>query len=300
MATMLTGCGTHQLTAETKPGSTTVADPGRLALGDLPSAPTKGLAKGLVLPLAAYTVTPVDGYAWQASVQGQWRSCMARYGFEDFGPPAASELSVANEINTSMGRRYGVSDLDAVKKYGYHLPADVPEPPHWEPAAGAESAVFTGVGAEVEGGIYRGTKIPDGGCRGETKRMFPVPQTPEADGLSARIYNESRADAKVTTTVSKWVACMKVKGFDRKNPLDDLGDLGIQLSSPAVGEAEIAQAVADVECKQQTGLVAAWNARERDMQNVAIKSASKKLSEEKAAKDQKMAKVRQAYQAVSN
>ncbi|MFF1411555.1 hypothetical protein ACFVX6_17505 [Streptomyces sp. NPDC058289] len=298
LAAVLAGCGAP--TTDSMAGSATAADPGRIAIGDLPVAPTRGLAKGLTLPLDGYTVTAAEGYVWQSSVQQQWRSCMARYGFKDFGPPAVSERSVADSVNTAVGRRYGISDIDLARTYGYHLPNDAPEPPRWEPAAGGESAVFTGTGVEVEGGTYKGKEIPDGGCRGETKRLFPLPQTPEANAISGRIFEDSRDDAKVVGAAGKWVSCMKTKGYDRKHPLDDLDELGIEVSSPAATTGEIAQAVADVECKQQTNLVAVWNAQERELQESAINSNTEKLAAEVAVKNRETEKVRQAYQTAGN
>ncbi|MFE0701719.1 hypothetical protein [Streptomyces sp. NPDC058872] len=48
------------------------------------------------------------------------------------------------QADTAMGRRYGILDLEQTKKYGYHPPREIPETPYWEPASGAETAVFTG------------------------------------------------------------------------------------------------------------------------------------------------------------
>ncbi|QXE36105.1 hypothetical protein KQY30_19550 [Streptomyces sp. GMY02] len=241
----------------------------------------------------------MDGYVWQVAVQDQWKKCMARYGFRDFGPPPVSEQSVTAQTNSAMGRRYGISDPALALKYGYHLPAETEEPPHWEPAQGAESAVFTGTGVEVESGVYEGERVPEGGCRGEARRMFPMPQTPEAQQLGAVVFEQSRTDSDVVSAVAKWSSCMGEKGYERNHPLEDLRELGISLSSP-VTEGEIAQAIADVACKEETGLVKIWNAQESEKQEKVIAENASKLTEEKSVKEASDAKVRQAYTAASN
>ncbi|MFJ4869983.1 hypothetical protein [Streptomyces sp. NPDC088757] len=295
---LLAGCGTQHAddAPPAPPAGAASALPERVALSDLPEAPVRGLAKGLTLPLDRYATGPVDAFAWQVAVQEQWRSCMARYGFQDFGPPPVSVEATVTQANVAAGRRYGISDLESAKKYGYHLPDDIPEAPHWEPAPGAESDVFTGAGTEVEGGSYKGKAVPSGGCRGEARRMFPVPQTPEAQKLGTVAFDASRKDPVVTEAVAKWSSCMKKKGYDHTHPLEDLDKFGISLSSSAAGPEEIAHAVADVECKANTSLIKAWNAEESREQESIIKQNAQKLTDEKSVKDTNALKARQAYE----
>ena len=85
------------------------------------TATTKGLAKGLTLPLEEYTYSAKDRYAWQIAVQQEWRSCMQRFGFADFAPPAPAADTVTAQVESGMGRRYGVTDPVDVQKYGYYL-----------------------------------------------------------------------------------------------------------------------------------------------------------------------------------
>ena len=302
LAALLVGCGTQQAddASESRAGSGGTPKVERLALDELPTAPTKGLAKGLTLPLDDYATSAVDGYAWKVAVQDQWRACMARYGFSDFGPPQISEQSAIAQADSALGRRYGISDLDLAKKFGYHLPTGVPETSYWEPAAGAESAVFTGAGAEVDGGTYEGKAVPEGGCRGETTRMYPMPRTPEAEQVGITVFEETRKNPEVVKAVAQWVSCMKQKGYERSHPLEDLGKLGLSPSAPTVGSEEIAQAVADVSCKGESGLIGVWNAQESAGQEKAIKGNAAKLAKEKSVKDKNTAKVRQAYEAAVN
>ncbi|MFI9296485.1 hypothetical protein [Streptomyces gardneri] len=298
LVAVISGCGT-QAADESGQGVVKVDGgdtAGKASLDALPAAPTKGLARGLTLPLHAYTISAADGYVWHAAVRDQWRLCMARYGFADFGPPSATPESVTAQVDTAMGRRYGISDLEQAKKYGYHLPRETPEAPYWEPAPGAETAVFTGKGPELTEGTYQGKALPEDGCRGDARRMFPMPQSPEANEIEARVFKESRTDANVGTAVAEWASCMKKRGFERKDPLEDLDTLGISVSSPSAGDEEIQHAVADVECKQETRLIPLWHEGEKQHQQRAIAREKTKLDKEKSAKDAALNKARKSYE----
>lgn len=139
---LLAACGTG---TQGQPAELAPVGASPLALEAIPAAPTQGLAKGMTLPLDGYSSTPSEKYAWQVATQNRWRACMARYGFKNFSPLAPSRQVAIGAADSAMGRRYGVSDLETVKKRGYHLP-ETTEPPRWEPRKGAEEAVFTGVG----------------------------------------------------------------------------------------------------------------------------------------------------------
>ncbi|WP_392900627.1 hypothetical protein [Streptomyces sp. LN699] len=250
----------------------------------------------MTLPLDGYSSTPSEQYAWQIATQDQWRACMARYGFKKFGPPEPSLKAAAGAANSDMGRRYGIADLEAAKTRGYHLP-EMPEPPRWEPAKGAEEAVFTGSGAEVDGGAYKGQKIPDGGCRGETKRMFPMPQTPTVANAESRAYMVAKDDKNVRDAIARWSACMKKRGLDIASPLDDVSSLGVNVSSPIPGAREIEIATADVECKSQTKLVELWHKNEEAKQQQEMAKNASTLNRERDDKNRVVSKATQAYKA---
>ncbi|MEU3599074.1 hypothetical protein ABZ714_10135 [Streptomyces sp. NPDC006798] len=294
IAAVLAGCGTPQ--TEGSSGGAAPGNPPPVAATALPTAPGSGLTKGLALPVDQYIVQPADGYVRQTVVADQWRSCMARYGFADFGPPRADPRSVAVQVDTGLGRRYGVSDLASVTKYGYHLPRDVPEAPHWEPAPGAETAVFTGAGEQLVDGAYQGRAVPEGGCRGEARRMFPVPRSPHAERLGLKSFEASREAPAVVAAVGRWAACMKAEGYDREHPLDDLERYGIRLQNPKPDTKEIAHAVADVTCKERTGLIGIWHGEETARQRTAIQADADRLAAEKRTKDTGTAQARRAYE----
>ncbi|MER5811756.1 hypothetical protein ABT143_26820 [Streptomyces sp. NPDC002033] len=219
---------------------------------------------------------------------------MARYGFKTFNPPAPSRQVAVGAADSDMGRRYGVSDLETVRKRGYHLP-ETPEPPRWEPAKGAEESVFTGTGAEVTDGAYKGKEIPPGGCRGEAKRMFPVPQTPEVANAEGRAFAAAKEDVSVKQVVAQWSECMKKRGFEIKTPLDDFSSLGVAVGSPSPSAREIEIATADVECKGETKLVDFWHKNEESKQREEIAKVAPKLENERSEKNYVANKAVQAY-----
>ncbi|MBT2400171.1 hypothetical protein [Streptomyces sp. ISL-100] len=300
-ATLLTGvlvaCGsTEQAGQNTRTVTAAVPEsPPRLPLSGILTAPSSGLAKGLTLPLDDYSLNSADQYAWQVAIQDRWQSCMAQYGFKDFGPPEPSIQAATAQAEADMGRRYGISDLESARKHGYHLPRTAPEPSHWEPAKGAEEAVFTGDGAEVTDGLYEGKRIPDGGCRGEAKRMFPMALTPHSAEAEARAYEKSMDDSDVTKVFEKWSTCMKGRGFKVGTPLIEHDDLGISLTTPTPSVEETALAVADVECKKKTDLVGVWHGKEKAWQQQELAKNAAGLEKEKKQKDRVAAKVAQAY-----
>ncbi|MEU6896212.1 hypothetical protein ABZ934_31605 [Streptomyces sp. NPDC046557] len=248
----------------------------------------------MTLPLDGYSSTPREQYAWQVATQDQWRACMARYGFKNFGPPEPSLEVAVGAADSGMGRRYGLSDLEAAKKRGYHLP-ETPEPSRWEPAKGAEEAVFTGTGPEVAGGTYKGKKISDGGCRGEVKRQLPMPQTPIVAEAESRAFLAAKDDASVKEKIAQWSGCMKKRGFDIKSPIDDVAPLGIDIKSKTPSAREIELAVADVECKGETQLVDFWYKNEESKQKQEISKGTAALARERDSKNSVVNKAAQTY-----
>ncbi|MFJ4873743.1 hypothetical protein ACIP93_00755 [Streptomyces sp. NPDC088745] len=267
----------------------------RLSLGSVPTAPTKGLAKGLTLPLNNYLYSAQERYAWQVATQDQWRSCMKGFSFEGFNPPAPLVESTVAQVETGMGRRYGVSDLSSVQKNGYHLDADTPESPRWEPTPGAEEAVFTGDGPEISEGKYEGRPVPEGGCRGEAARMFPMPQSTEAEEAEAQAFSLSQSDPRTVKAMTAWSSCMKSKGFTVASPLKapDLVRDSLAATEPAAEEIRLA--TADVNCKKQSNLIPTWHGVEKAMQGIEITKRQSELSQVKKEKESAVAKFVQAY-----
>ena len=288
---IMAACGTPAAQQPAAPAQ--LESPARIALESVPTTPTRGLAAGLSLPLQSYSANTREQYAWQIATQGEWRNCMAKYGFKGFAPPAPSIEAMSGAADTGMGRRYGISDLESAKKRGYHLP-EAPEPPRWEPAKGAETAVFTGTGPEIISGSYAGQKVPTGGCREEANRRFPFPHTPEVVSAEGRAFSESQKDTEVVKAVEQWSACMKESGIQIKTPLDDLSALGVSLDTPKPTTREVEIAVTDVECKKKTNLISIWHKREDSSQKAELATQASKLEKERQNKNNITSKASEA------
>ncbi|MCL7427112.1 hypothetical protein [Streptomyces sp. YS415] len=297
----LTGCGTQQsdgpTTVEASTGNAAAGQTAeRIALDALPAAPTKGLAKGLTLPLDEYTYSAKDRYIWQVAVQQQWRTCMSGYGFTDFAPPAPSADIVTAQAESDMGRRYGVTDAADAQRNGYHLVESAAESPHWEPAPGAETAVFTGSGPELSDGSYNGKAVPEGGCRGEAARAFPLPQSTEAEEAEVQTFEQSRDDSRVVAAVAAWSSCMSTKGYQVKHPFDAPDLVGESISAAEPSAEEIALASADIACKKTSSLVSTWHKVEQEKQETKISQRQSVLTTNKKARDAAVAKAVTAYE----
>nr|WP_285556277.1 hypothetical protein [Streptomyces hygroscopicus] len=245
------------------------------------------------------------------AAQRQWVSqvilgrCLARFGFDypDAGPqPTAT--STALTTYSLLSRRYGVSDPDSVRRWGYHEPrGDSTGGKQTKTLllAGlspAEQKVMTGFDPATKRPAvsYEGRKIPPNGCRAEPDRALgaepsPAPGTAAGktraanvvDGLVTRLkadsYQQSLDDPRVVAAFKKWSSCMKRSGYHETDPMLAPGKF---LSSPSPRPAEIGTATADVSCKARTNLIGIWFAVESEYQDAAIRRHSGKLAEIKA------------------
>ncbi|MER6481210.1 hypothetical protein [Streptomyces filamentosus] len=289
-AVVLAGCG--QQTTSTPPAQKTpapAADPAqpgpKVFRENWPDkVPTRGLAKGLTLPLETYMPSYADEISVQQARDTAEIACMRRYGFdnwrtEDLGtaPPLAANAS-------NMLRRYGLTDLAEAKEYGYRPPN-----PGWEstppPGLDAPDAVTVLQGRQGDGAVtsFKGKALPEGGCTGEVDRKVGTLDANLVERLSAESFERSQQTPAVKAAMSQWSQCMKDRGYQVNNVWDT-----DKLHSPAAGTAspeEIKLATADVECKTTTDLVKAWFGEETVIQKQLIKDSKSKLDESRSRKD---------------
>ncbi|ANW19213.1 hypothetical protein I3J09_13940 [Streptomyces clavuligerus] len=272
---MVTGCARDD--DRTGNGTTAGAprDPDR---GTWPAAQAAdGLAKGLALPLQSYLI----GYAQQVTVlraqQALQSACMAKFGFT-YEPPEPGLHPPPSADDANMPRRYGVADLEQVRRHGYHLPDNSGEPPAYSMESEAAEAALMGRTKTGEKPTTAG--IPEGGCLGESERRIGRVDGALASRLNNQGFDSSQADPAVREVVGKWSACMRQKGYTVSTPLD-AAELPGSLNAPSPTPREIAVAVADVECKQSTDLVAVWFAAETAIQNELIEKNQLALQEAK-------------------
>ncbi len=290
LATVLAACGQQAIddppARDAAAPAADPAQPGPQVFRDHwpDKVPTRGLAKGLALPLEVYMPSYSDEIAVQQARDTAETACMRRYGFtnwrtEDLGtaPPLAANAS-------NMPRRYGLTDLAEAKEYGYRPPHPGREstPPPERDAADAVT-VLQGRQGGSEVTSFKGTALPEGGCDGEVNRKVGTLDANLVERLSGESFERSQETAAVKEAMGKWSQCMK----DRGHQVSTVWDTD-KLHSPAAGTAgseEIQLATDDVECKTSTGLVKVWFDEETAIQKQLLKDNKPSLDAARSQKD---------------
>ena len=239
-------------------------------------------AADLSLPLDAYIETEQQVAAVSRAEDLLVQSCMRRFGFrwtlvEPVPPPFGGN-----------NRRYGVIDEAEAAQYGYHLPDSERERRRRAEEArrargdltAAAFAVWSGKGQRA----YDGQEIPQGGCIGEARRQLNDQVDNRVLELPFQLADEakerSEADSRVRRAFEQWSACMRRAGFRYQDPWEANDDPAWQEHAQAT-EREIATAVADVRCKQETNLVGIWMAVEAAYQQRLIERHAEALADVK-------------------
>ncbi|MFJ6569556.1 hypothetical protein ACIQNU_19230 [Streptomyces sp. NPDC091292] len=272
-AGLITACG-----AGTTGGDTSAA--GAPVAGDQPivnkanwpeATPTSGLAKGLSLPLEDYMQTYEETVTLDQASRTLQEECMAGYGFS-IQLPLAGATPPPNDNDANIERRYGITDRAAAAQYGYGLPDELNNQTrqkmpdltddqievltgHTKPTTTGPDTVPT---SEPAPDTYQGKKIHPGGCVGWSDSQIGQSQidlslVSELDGQS---LTASQRTPAVQGAVSAWSQCMKTKGYDAATPYEAAEIVGHIDGAPS--DEETAVAVADVDCKESTDLVAIW------------------------------------------
>ncbi|ROO50642.1 hypothetical protein EDC02_5493 [Micromonospora sp. Llam0] len=208
------------------------------------------------LPLDTYRLSKQSAQVVSQAFEELFVECMQELGFteEPWRPSPASDP----EGNEGL---YGVTDKEEAQRWGYHPPqeSENSQPdsaPRQVPSAAWQTAAEGSASQTAEG-----KRVPDGGCRGAALRELsegtPNTDVELADRLAIDSYQRSKEDSRVLSTFSEWSECMRQLGFEYPAPMDANND-ETWWSSEAPSSREIATAVADVECKQQVGLINIW------------------------------------------
>ncbi|WP_406286860.1 hypothetical protein [Streptomyces sp. NBC_00209] len=232
--------------------------------------PSHGLAKGLALPLEEFMPSYADEIAVQEARDIAETACMRRYGFTDWRTEDLGVSPPVSDNASNMPRRYGLSILAEAKEYGYHTPSQGTEstPPPEQEAAGAET-VLRGADGSERVASFKGGALPEGGCTGEVDRKVGTLDQHFVEELSSESFLQSQQEPAVKAAMSAWSGCMKERGFNAPTVWDTDELVGVQSETPT--DKEIAIAVADVECKQDTDLIKIWFAQESAIQRQLVK-----------------------------
>lgn len=217
--------------------------------------------QSLRLPFDAYDFSTAELYAIENAQDQLTRECMKqrKYDWKVIRRPTNLE-------DLRNRRRYGVIELDIARQYGYHVPAGLLTPVEVEETYDKRDSVLTDEQKE--------TAYGEGGCaRAAAARTTPKDRPDRT--LLQKLDHASITDAQlvpgVAAAMRSWRDCMKQGGFAFETPFAAVSDPAWWTDDSAQASSrEIETAVADVTCKQRTGLVAAWHAAEVEIQQKAI------------------------------
>ncbi|MGP3635912.1 hypothetical protein ACTU45_21570 [Streptomyces sp. 24-1644] len=235
------------------------------------ATPERGLAKGLSLPLEDYMQSYEDTVTLDKATRKLQEKCMADYGIA-LQLPVAGSTPPPNDNDANMERRYGLTDRVAAAQYGYGLPdalthqvrqkmPDLTEEQvevltgHGKPTRTSPAAAPA---AKPAPATYKGKAIHKGGCVGWSddrigQSTIDFQLVSELNGQS---LTQSMETPAVKQATAAWSQCMKGKGYDVATPYE-AADIVPHAESGASKE-EIAVALAEIDCKEETGLVAIW------------------------------------------
>ncbi|WP_165986713.1 hypothetical protein [Streptomyces sp. YIM 98790] len=237
-----------------------------------PSAERTGLVRGMVLPLEYYLVAYPDEVAVDRARWPVIRDCMAEFGFDfELYPPGSLPPLSINVAN--MERRYGLADADVAASRGYQTrDYDRPEPAPEDISEEEALVLFGGLGRPDDKSpsdlSHDGLPLPEGGCLGEADRLTGALDDDLASRLSMESFSRSLEDSRVQAALGEWSRCMAEHGY-QVDRVDDVFD-EIPWIDGRLSEAEITLAVADVGCKESTGLVQTWFDVEAGLQEADI------------------------------
>ncbi|MEU0193582.1 hypothetical protein ABZ250_27520 [Streptomyces afghaniensis] len=295
-ATLMTGCGSNNTSAQDTPAGTPVVNKDNWPA----KAPRQGLAKNMVLPLEKYMLSYADRVTLDQATTNLQQKCMADYGFHITLPKAGANPPPSSD-DADMERRYGITDPNDAAKYGYepapkfrgYTNQSVPDLP------GVQVEVLTGHTKPVtthskngKGGFYiapnsvkparasyHGKALKKGGCVGWSKEQIELDDSDAqfVSQLAGKSLTASQRDRAVKKATSAWSSCMDAKGH--RNLADPYQAMtqGVTDGRTSKSQDSIELAVDDVACKQRTNLVRIWFDAESEIENRQIADNKAKL-----------------------
>lgn len=272
---LLVGCASHEPSAQSSP----TPPSGAPEATPSPSSPARS-GYTFRLPIAVYSYSDADYEVIRSAEQILARDCMKDFGLT-YRPTRNPTPASAED------RRYGITDPDSAARYGYRMPPQqaVPEAKltedqikvlYGKPSSQAEAESTKSTGLR-----YRGKAIPDQGCLGAAILGFRKPYEDEtgaeaASRISTESFENSQKVPEVRAVFGKWSSCMKQGGYDYTSPMEALATPAFLKGTPSAKEKKTA--VADVSCKERTGLLDIWFDAESSIQKEMIKAHTKALN----------------------
>jgi hypothetical protein len=220
-----------------------------------------------------YLLSPAELRELSAARVFLIRRCMTAAGLDY---PSRAD-SVPKGPRTWNERRYGVTDPDLAAVDGYGLGDR--EPVGGKPAPGLDAEHR----AALDGPRGCAVRAGEEQRRGDPELDRDLPRR-----LTAESFARSRRDPAVVEAVGEWSDCMRASGFRYADPLAPPADS--RFAGPGEpDEAELATAVADVECKRRTNLVGVWFAAESVIQDGLVAGNRAELRRIRQANDAELA-----------
>lgn len=226
-------------------------------------APVEELPIGDVVQVrsGAEIVLPVDGYRLPAGDQNMvyeaehkaMESCMLRFGAAFDVPPQTVPAE-----RTDYDRLFGVLDLSLAKKSGYHIPGDEISNTGQTAARSTKSlgmldehalSIATGEATARNRAVE---SLPSGGCVSESRETVGVVNPELVEAAIGYGLEQSDRDVRVLAAFRAWSTCMAERGFKYETPAAAINDP--RWATQRASQDEIATAVADVTCKNETNL----------------------------------------------
>lgn len=242
----------------------------------------------MALPLDSYTLTMESYTALQLAAWLLTGDCVERFGGK-YTLTESTLLSGLPPLDSKNERRYGLLDPESAAIRGYNAvdspDSDAPDGESkregWDPSD-AELLIVRGAtaGMDIPTDV-NGAPLPEGGCLTEANRVLEEGAPPEpantrlGTDLGVEAHERSEKDSRVVEAAERWSECMQRAGHS----YDEVSAPNNQDWPEPPTDAEIAVAMADVNCKLETNLVGISFAVESAYQEQLIEENARALEE---------------------
>ncbi|MEV4804348.1 hypothetical protein AB0K18_30465 [Nonomuraea sp. NPDC049421] len=242
-------------------------------------------ARRLSVPFDVYNFSPAEMTIIEDAEDVLIGDCMREQGMTWEPLPRVRQ----EDVEPPHRRRYGVIEPEMARLFGYHVPAEMPS----VAARRARWDLRTEKLSPMERRAAYGDS-PDGdeaGCKARASRTR-LHAAPDVDAslfnrLIDQTFDASQRDEDVLRVFRSWSTCMKAAGITYADPLQAITDeRWLRAATPSPEEIRVA--VADVRCKEKTGLVPVWAEAEERLQNDVVRDHADQFRALKASKDRQL------------
>jgi hypothetical protein len=260
--------------------------------------PSAAPADRIFLPIEKFALTADDSRAVDRAKALLANECLRGFGLDyriPEHPPLVAESS----------RRYGITDRAVARDHGYHIPPPAGGTGVTKQPTEAQGAILFGTtrAGEPQSTSPDGRPIPPGGCYGDAEARLdggprPEPDIAAAAGIDKESFKQSREDAKVVAAFRAWSTCMERHDYRYQDPMGSVGDRAFDTAEPTQREKDVA--LADMDCKTETGLLETWSVVEAEIQTRMIEENSSALNRLSTFQKRKIGLAREVIERLGN